>query len=149
MKKNFTIIFISIFILSFSSCLSIIKNQPTVIDQGHYYKDVPALETSNIIVDENLTITGIDETSGLFATEVKGWKMKNYPSQLQTFKLNPGTHTISVIFQSATQCDLCSSIMKGVFEANEEYKITCEIINNVVIYNILNTKTNESILIDK
>lgn len=152
MKKVSYFVLVTVLMMSFTSCVSLfIGNGNTVLDHGHYYckGEKPAAETANIKVDENLVITGIDDSATPGATYVKGWKGKKSTTQIQKFQLNPGVHTIGIKYVSDSTSANRSSVFLAFFEANKEYLVTSKIQGLFVIYDIINAETNESVVLDQ
>lgn len=144
MKKNILKIAMLTGILIFTSCMSTLP----VLDHGFYSDGETQKAVAKIIVDKNIEITGIDKKSSVFATGVEEWNRKKAFSQQQSFTINAGTHTISVKFNSGSKYVLFSQVLVAQFEAEKEYMITCEITGTSVTYDIINTETSETAVLD-
>ena len=143
MKKISSIFAIIAALAALSSCASL-----PVLDHGFYSDDEEQKEVATIFVDPYIEVTGIDKTSGNFATGIKGWAAKSSVRQIQEFTLNAGVHTISLKYNSGSQYTIFSQQVIGQFKANKEYKIIYNINNSSISYDIIDTETNESAKLD-
>ena len=147
MKKN---VFIALSVaasLMLVSCASM-PSSSSVLNHGYYTEGETQDEVAKVIVSGNLEITGIDKSSAVFASGVEGWSKKSNAKQLQEFTINPGIHTLSVRFNSGAQYTIFSKVMIAQFVANKEYKVVYKISNGSVDYDVIDTETSESVILD-
>ena len=84
----------------------------TPINHGYYPTELTESDAVvKVIVDKNIEITGIDDTSSNYAGGVPGWTQKTSPSQKQEFYVKPGIHTFSVKFNNGNQYVLFSKVL--------------------------------------
>lgn len=143
MKKISLILGIITALVIFNSCASL-----PVLDHGFYSDKDEEKETATVIVDPYIDVTGIDKTSGIFATGIKSWSSKSNLKQVQAFKLNEGIHTLSLKYNSGIQYTISSQLIIGQFKANKEYKIIYKINKSNISFDIIDTETNESAKLD-
>jgi len=143
MKNCILVICTIVGLLLLNSCASL-----PVLDQGFYSDGEEQQEVAKITVDKYLIITGIDKTSGTLARGIKTWENKKSSDQIQEFTLNKGVHTISVEYNDGAKYTAFSEVLIANFEANKEYKVISTINSKKVTYDIIDTETSKSAVLD-
>ena len=144
MKKIIKLCLLSMIIFLGVSCAS------TPINHGYYPTELTESDAVvKVIVDKNIEITGIDDTSSNYAGGVPGWKQKTSPSQKQEFYVKPGIHTFSVKFDSGNQYVVFSKVLVALLEEGYDYQITYYISGSTVDYDIVNLQNLESVQLDQ
>ncbi len=125
-----------------------------LVDQGGYPIGEELEKFAEITVGPNLIITGIDKGNdfsfkGMYPAPVEGFKAKLSPNQEQVFRLKPGVHTVSVIFNSGKQYTTFSNTLVMNLEDGNHYRIDYEVNGKSIKYTCVNSVTNESALLDR
>ena len=111
MRKLFFLFCALVGLLIFNSCVS----TPSILDHGFYPAGKTPEEVATIIVDKNLNVTAIDESSPFVTFGIAGWKEKTKDSQLQKFTINKGVHSISVNFHSGSRFSIFPKVFFSCF----------------------------------
>ena len=144
MKKFIKLCLLSIFVYLVFSCAS------TPLNHGYYPAELTETDAVvKVIVDKNLELTGIDDSSSNYAVGVEGWAIKIFPSQKQEFYVKPGVHTFSVKYDDGNQYVLFSKVLVALLEEGNDYQITYRISGSSVDYDIINLNTSESVILDQ
>ncbi len=151
--KKITLLLTAAICFGFISCLSMGASKEP-LDQGYYPIGEEPEVSVEILVEGNLVITAIDEgidTKFHIASDtIKGWKTKYYQDREQIFRLSPGIHTVSVLFNNGDLYTTTANTMVINLQEGNKYKIKYDIINGKsVTYDCINVDTLESVQLDR
>jgi len=147
MKKIGILAILAALCVALCSCVSTGPVEP--LDHGFYPADGDASSSVEIVVEEFVVVTGIDEGSSNFATSVSGWAVKKAAKQEQIFRLSPGVHTVSVKFDDGKRYTPFSNVMVINLEEGNQYRIKVEVGESSVTYDCYNADTLESAKLDR